>query len=126
MVAENPSIADLAEREDELGGKTLLIVGLGDIGGRLARLAKAFDMQVIGLRRDPAAGRGVADAVYPMAQLKPLLPEADFVALTCPLTEETEKLLDAEALGLEPGPDLYFAMMRRLADDLKGCLAPQA
>jgi zinc transport system substrate-binding protein len=34
--------------------------------------------------------------------------------------------LDAEALGLEPGPDLYFAMMRRLADDLKGCLAPQA
>jgi zinc transport system substrate-binding protein len=34
--------------------------------------------------------------------------------------------LDAEALGLEPGPDLYFTMMRRLADDLKGCLAPQA
>jgi zinc transport system substrate-binding protein len=34
--------------------------------------------------------------------------------------------LDAEALALEPGPDLYFTMMRRLADDLKGCLAPQA
>jgi zinc transport system substrate-binding protein len=34
--------------------------------------------------------------------------------------------LDAEALALEPGPDLYFAMMRRLADDLKECLAPQA
>jgi len=34
--------------------------------------------------------------------------------------------LDAEGLGLEPGPDLYFALMRRLADDLKGCLAPQA
>ncbi len=34
--------------------------------------------------------------------------------------------LDAEALALEPGADLYFAMMRRLADDLKGCLAPQA
>jgi zinc transport system substrate-binding protein len=34
--------------------------------------------------------------------------------------------LDAEALGLEPGPDLYFAMMRRLADDLRDCLAPQA
>jgi len=34
--------------------------------------------------------------------------------------------LDAEALALEPGPDLYFAMMRRLADDLKSCLAPQA
>jgi zinc transport system substrate-binding protein len=34
--------------------------------------------------------------------------------------------LDAEALALEPGPDLYSAMMRRLADDLKSCLAPQA
>ena len=37
-------IGELAEREDEIGGKTLLVVGLGDIGGRLARLAKAFDM----------------------------------------------------------------------------------
>ena len=46
-------IGDLARREDEFGGKTLLIVGLGDIGGRLARLAKAFDMRVVGLRRDP-------------------------------------------------------------------------
>ena len=56
-------IGDLAEREDELGGKTLLIVGLGDIGGRLARIADAFDMRVIGLRRNPGAGRGAADAV---------------------------------------------------------------
>ena len=51
-------IGDLARREDELGGKTLLVVGLGDIGGRLARLAKAFDMRVVGLRRDPALGPG--------------------------------------------------------------------
>ncbi len=50
-------IGDLSAREDELGGKTLLIVGLGDIGGRLARLAKAFDMHVIGLRRDPGERR---------------------------------------------------------------------
>ncbi|MBV9331044.1 MAG: D-2-hydroxyacid dehydrogenase [Alphaproteobacteria bacterium] len=92
-------IGDLAEREDELDGKTLLIVGLGDIGGRLARLAKAFDMRVVGLRRDPAAGRGLADAVHPMRELDNLLPEADFVALTCPLTKETENLIDARALG---------------------------
>src|SRR5215469_252389 len=59
-------IGDLAEREDELGGKSLLVVGLGDIGGRLARLAKAFDMRVVGLRRNPAAGRGTADMVHRM------------------------------------------------------------
>jgi phosphoglycerate dehydrogenase-like enzyme len=92
-------IGDLAQREDELGGKTLLIVGLGDIGGRLARLAKAFEMRVIGLRRDPSAGAGAADSVQPMAALGSLLPQADFVALTCPLTPETEKLIDAAALA---------------------------
>jgi phosphoglycerate dehydrogenase-like enzyme len=92
-------IGDLSQREDELAGKTLLIVGLGDIGGRLARLAKAFEMRVIGLRRNPAVGRGAADAVHGMSQLNALLPEADFVVLSCPLTPETEKLIDAEALA---------------------------
>jgi phosphoglycerate dehydrogenase-like enzyme len=92
-------IGDLAAREDELGGKTLLIVGLGDIGGRLARLAKAFDMRVIGLRRDPKNGVGAADAVHGMDGLSALLPDADFVALTCPLVKETENLIDAVALG---------------------------
>ena len=81
-------IGDPSQREDELGGKTLLVVGLGQIGGRLVQLAKAFDMRVVGLRREPAAGRGAADTVHTMAELKTLLPEADFVALTCPLTEE--------------------------------------
>lgn len=98
-------IGDLTEREDELGGKTLLVVGLGDIGGRLARLAKAFDMRVIGLRRNVAAGRGAADAVHRMDALKPLLEVADFVALTCPLTRETENLIDSQA----------FARMKRSA-----------
>src|SRR5580700_3232034 len=63
-------IGDPSQREDELGGKTLLVVGLGQIGGRLAQLAKAFDLRVVGLRRDPAAGRGAADAVHTMSELK--------------------------------------------------------
>jgi phosphoglycerate dehydrogenase-like enzyme len=92
-------IGDLSRREDELGGKTVIVVGIGAIGGRLARLAKAFDMRVIGLRRDPALGRGDADSVHATGELKALLPEADFVVLTCPLTTETEGLIDAEALG---------------------------
>ena len=82
-------IGDLTQREDELGGKTLLIVGLGQIGGLLAQLAKAFDMRVIGIRSDPRAGAGHADAVHAMSGLNALLPQADFVALTCPLTAET-------------------------------------
>jgi D-2-hydroxyacid dehydrogenase (NADP+) len=92
-------IGDLTHREDELGGKTLAIVGLGRIGGRLARLAKAFDMTVIGFRRDPVLGAGDADSVHTLAELKAQLPKADFVALTCPLTPETARVIDVAALS---------------------------
>jgi phosphoglycerate dehydrogenase-like enzyme len=111
-------LGDLTRREDELGGKTLLIVGLGQIGGRLARLAKAFDMRVIGIRRDPHAGAGDADAVHGMTELKALLPQADFVALTCPLTAETEKLIDADAFArMKPSAYLINAARGRVVDE---------
>jgi len=111
-------IGDLSQREDELGGKMLLVVGLGQIGGRLAQLAKAFDMRVIGLRRDPAAGHGAADSVHTMSELKSLLSEADFVALTCPLTKETEKLVDAEALArMKPSAHLVNVARGRVVDE---------
>jgi phosphoglycerate dehydrogenase-like enzyme len=93
-------IGDLSQREDELGGKTLLIIGLGRIGGRLAHLAKAFDMNVIGFRRDPRAGRGAADQVHGLADLPAHLPNADFVALTCPLTDETRGVIGPRTLAL--------------------------
>ena len=57
-------ISQIGEREDQLGGKTLLVVGLGRIGSRLAQLAKAFDMRVVGIRRDASRGGDGADAVY--------------------------------------------------------------
>ena len=111
-------IGDLSRREDEIGGKTLIVVGLGQIGGRLARLAKAFDMRVVGLRRNPAAGRGAADAVHKMGELGSLLPEADFVALTCPLTEETENLVDAAAFArMKPSAHLVNVARGRVVDE---------
>ena len=111
-------IGDPTQREDELAGKTLLIVGLGQIGGRLAQLAKAFDMRVIGIRRNPRAGVGHADAVHGMSDLHALLPQADFVALTCPLTAETEKLIDANALDrMKPSAYLLNAARGRVIDE---------
>ena len=95
-------IGDLTQREDELGGKTLLVIGLGRIGGRLAQLAKAFDMRVVGFRRDPSAGAGAADAVHTLADLPRFLPQADFVALTCALTDETRGVIGAQALAALP------------------------
>jgi D-2-hydroxyacid dehydrogenase (NADP+) len=91
-------IGDISQREDELGGKTLVIAGMGRIGSRLATLAKAFDMRVIGVRSDPSKGAASADEVVGAARLVDVLPQADFVALTCPLTPETENLIDAKAL----------------------------
>jgi phosphoglycerate dehydrogenase-like enzyme len=111
-------IGDLTQREDELGGKTLLIVGLGRIGSRLARLAKAFDMRVIGVRQNPASDTNGADSVHSIAELKSLLPQADFVALTCPLTQETERLIDAEALSrMKKSAVLANAARGRVVDE---------
>jgi phosphoglycerate dehydrogenase-like enzyme len=98
-------ISEIAAREDELGGKTLAIVGMGRIGSRLATLAKAFDMRVIGVKRDISTGCGAADEVVAQSRLNEVLAQADFVALTCPLTPETEKLIDEKA----------FAAMKRSA-----------
>jgi D-2-hydroxyacid dehydrogenase (NADP+) len=120
-------IGDLSGREDELAGKTLMVVGLGDIGDRLARLAKAFDMNVVGLRRDPASGRGAADSVHAMSELNALLPDADFIALTCPLTPETENLIDAAALSrMKPAAHLVNVARGRVVDEVAMILALQA
>ena len=92
-------IGDLAQREDELGGKTLLVVGMGRIGSHLALLAKAFGMKVIGIRRDPSQGENGADSIYGMGDLVKLVPQADIVALTCALTPETTGLMSAAAFA---------------------------
>ena len=99
-------------------GKTLLIIGLGRIGGRLAGLAKAFGMTVIGVRRDPDAGANGADSVHRFDRLPQLLPEADFVALTCPLTAETQNIIDAGALArMKPSAVLVNAARGRCVDE---------
>jgi phosphoglycerate dehydrogenase-like enzyme len=75
-------------------------------------------MRVIGLRRDPAAGQGAADAVHAMGELNSLLPEVDFVALTCPLTKETENLIGAEALArMKPSAYLVNLARGRVVDE---------
>ncbi len=105
-------IGDIGKREDELGGKTLVIAGLGRIGSRLATLAKAFDMRVVATRRDPSKGAGAADEVAGEDGLLGMLPQADFVALTCPLTPKTENLIDAKAFAAMK-PSAYLINVAR-------------
>jgi D-2-hydroxyacid dehydrogenase (NADP+) len=111
-------IGDLAQREDELGGKTLLIVGMGRIGSHLAKLAKAFDMKVVGIRRDPKAGPNGADSIHGMGDLVKLVPEADFVALTCSLTPETTGLMSAAAFAAMKPSSVFVNVARgKVADE---------
>jgi D-2-hydroxyacid dehydrogenase (NADP+) len=105
-------ISDVSRREDELGGKTLLIAGYGGIGSRLAALAKAFGMHVIATKRNPASAAGAADEVHTPDKLGELLPRADFVALTCPLTPETSKMIDGAALAAMK-PSAYLINIAR-------------
>lgn len=111
-------IGDPAVREDELGGKTITIVGPGRIGGRLARLARAFDMHVIALRRDPSATVEGAHQTLSITDLPAVLPRTDILALTCPLTPETTNLIDAAALAaLKPGAMLINCARGRVVDE---------
>jgi phosphoglycerate dehydrogenase-like enzyme len=112
-----PMIGDRAVREDELCGKTLLVVGLGRIGLRLAKLAAAFDMRVVGVRRS-AGPRPHVEAVVHPDRLAEAAAEADFVALTCPLTPETEGLIDARILGaMKPSAYLINVARGRVVDE---------
>src|SRR5271166_1008865 len=111
-------IGDRALREMELSGKILLIVGLGRIGTRLAALARAFDMRVIGVRRTARPEPGAADEVIAQTGLLKALARADVVALTCPLTPETEGLIGAAALAaLKPGALLINVARGKVVDE---------
>lgn len=94
-----PMQGDRCIREDEIEGKTVLIVGMGGIGQRLSALCKAFGMTVLGLRRDPSKGGGTADEIHADGDLLKLIPRADFVVLTTALTPETTGLIGTAQLA---------------------------
>jgi phosphoglycerate dehydrogenase-like enzyme len=77
---------------DELYNRTVLIIGLGNIGKRTAKLCKSFDMRVIGIKRKVEAVDYV-DNVFPVEKLKKYLPEADFVVVAVPLTPKTKNMI---------------------------------
>ena len=81
-----------------LGGRTMTIVGLGDIGRTIARAARALDMRVLGVSR---SGRRVpaVERVWRLAGLRRAIGQADIVVLTVPLTDETRGLIDGGALA---------------------------
>lgn len=98
---------DKAERawrpahSDTLEGKTLCIVGIGNIGRAIAGRARSFGMRILGVKRtvhDEDSARNHADALYATDRMHEALAEADYVAVTLPGTPETHHLVDEEAI----------------------------
>jgi phosphoglycerate dehydrogenase-like enzyme len=83
---------------ERLAGKTLAIVGLGDIGRVVARSARALGMRVVGVTRSGRAVSGV-ERVYPGRELRRALAGADFAAVILPLSEGTRGLIGERELG---------------------------
>jgi phosphoglycerate dehydrogenase-like enzyme len=82
-------------------GKTVVLIGLGAIGGSVARHARRLGLRVLGVRRS-GHRHSHADAVFRPAALRDLLPRADFVVVTAPLTPQSRHLLSARELHLLP------------------------
>ena len=83
----------------QLGGKSLGIVGLGEIGAHVARFGEGLGMQVIAHTRTPDPDRAPGVAVR-FVDLDTLLREADAVILCAPLTDATRNMIDRRALGM--------------------------
>jgi phosphoglycerate dehydrogenase-like enzyme len=88
----------------ELRDRTLLIVGLGAIGTETARLAQAFGMHVLAVKRDASGSAPHVDELHPSDDLPELVGRADGIVITLPLTDATRGLLDADTLAaVKPG-----------------------
>jgi len=97
-----------------LHSKTVGIVGLGNIGRQVARLAKGFSMRVLATRRSTRATTHTrnVDILFPQNQLPQLISDSDFVVLALPLTPETNNLIGEEEL-LTMKPTAYLINIGR-------------
>jgi D-2-hydroxyacid dehydrogenase (NADP+) len=92
----------LPHAPEDLATQTLTVVGLGGIGSHIARLGRALGLHTIGIRRSPSGPDDPVDELHPPERLPELLPRSDWLALACPLTPMTRRLIDAEALSRLP------------------------
>jgi phosphoglycerate dehydrogenase-like enzyme len=87
----------------ELADKTMVLIGVGAIGERTAQVAEAFGMRVLGVRRNSERGAAGVEAMVGPDRLLDVLPEADFVVITAPLTEETHGMIgERELRAMKP------------------------
>jgi len=95
---------EMRMKEIELDGLTMGVVGFGGTGRAMARRAVAFGMNTIAVDEYPSPGEHGVEEVWPGDRLDELLATSDVVALCCPLTPTTDKLINATTLAaMKPG-----------------------
>lgn len=82
----------------ELNGKTVGIIGLGNIGNEIARKAKCFGMTVLATRKKKTHKPPFVDELLPHYDLQTLLQRSDFVVISLPLTPETKDMIGKKEL----------------------------
>jgi D-3-phosphoglycerate dehydrogenase len=96
----------------ELAGKTLGIVGVGNIGRRVAKFAGAIGMRVLGYDKYVPAEEVRRRGAEPTDSLEALLPQADVVTCHTPLTEDTRQMINARTLALMKAGAIYVNTSR--------------
>jgi len=86
----------------DLAGQTICVLGLGAIGSEIARLAKALGLTVVGIRRSPRKDGDPVDEIHAPSQLATVLPCCQWLAIACPLTPETRRMIDAKMIATLP------------------------
>ena len=119
-MSEQPPIRELRE-------STLGIIGVGQIGGNVARMASALGMRVSAVRANPAKGVDWVEPGDPMRALHRvhgpkdmlrMLEDADFVVVSAPVTSSTSKVIDSNALSvMKPGAYLINVSRGALIDE---------
>ena len=101
----------------EIWRSTWLVIGIGHIGGAIARRARAFDARILAVR-NRAAPSDLADETGTRDDLSRLLPEADVVVLACPLNDATRGMADARFFDrMKEGAILVNVARGGLVDD---------
>lgn len=102
----------------DIAGQTVVIVGLGSVGSRVAHYARMLGLNVIGVRRSPRRAEDPVDELVPPSALGSVLARADFLVMTCPLTAETRNVIDARMLAaLKPGASFINVSRGEVVDE---------
>ena len=110
---------------ERVNGRSVLVVGAGNIGRQVARLCSAVGMAVTGVASSDRAGDDDFEAIYASSRITELLPNHDYVVVAAPLTPATEGLFDAAAFE-RMSPHARFINIGRgpivVTDDLVNAL----